>query len=262
MRKTALLFLFILTLPSCSSMFSGDTPLPVTFEEREQVKRATSYLKVPRWVSNTDNKKIRYYVVAFDGTGNDKNNIEDNSRQTVVAYLFNLLTKVYSYDGEYYKGPGTQTFYPARKLDSAQCYSCKSIAKNALRDLEAYLKGSIDYSSNTEVRVITIGFSRGAAIARHFMNIVSDKFQTSLYLDKNIQGAPLVRTLGILYDTVATSVEDELKLEIASSTDFLLHFIANDESRRLFPVIKDFDVNFFPLRGSLQTLDFNRCPPP
>ncbi|MEJ2911610.1 phospholipase effector Tle1 domain-containing protein [Pseudoalteromonas sp. C12FD-1] len=243
-------------------MFSGDTPLPVTFEERKQVRNAALYLQVPRWVSETYDKQIKYYVIAFDGTGNDKDNIYGNSRQTVVAHLFNLLTKAHGYNGQYYKGPGTQKNFFPRKLDSAQCYSCKSIAKKALRDFEKYLKRSIDHSSNTEVRVITIGFSRGAAIARHFMNNVGNKFQTSLYSDKNIQEAPLVRTIGILYDTVATSVEDELQLEIAPSTDFLLHFIAKDESRRLFPVIRDFDIDFPPMSGSLQMLDVNHCASP
>jgi hypothetical protein len=243
-------------------MFSGDTPIPVTFEEREQVKTAKLYLQVPSWVSNTDNKQIKYYVIAFDGTGNDKDNIDENSRQTVVAHLFHLLNTVHGYDGEYYKGPGTQKFILASKLDSAICYSCKSIAKHALSDFETYLKRNIDNTSDTEVRIITIGFSRGAAIARHFMNTVSKKFQTSLYVDKNLPRVPLVRTVGILYDTVATSVTDELQLGISPSTDFLLHFIAKDESRRLFPVISDFDVDFFPMRGSLQTLGLNTCVAP
>lgn len=242
-------------------MFSGDAPLPVTYEERKQVEEAALFLRVPSLKINSNNKKLEYYIVAFDGTKNDKDNVDENSRQTVVAHLYHLLEDV-GYEGKYYKGPGTQRGLFDSWLDAAKCTSCVDKAQEALDDFAIQLNKKTQLNSNVEIRIITIGFSRGAAIARHFMNMISDKYQTSILEDKQHPGNTLVRTTGILYDTVATGVIDKLNLGISPSTDFLLHFIANDETRRLFPVVSDFDINFFPMRGYLSQQNFNTCKAP
>ncbi|QCZ94417.1 DUF2235 domain-containing protein [Salinimonas iocasae] len=253
---------FLSTLSACTSFFSGDEPVPITFEERKQVEHAGLYLQVPNWRINPNNKKIIYYVVAFDGTDNDKDDITDGSTQTIVAHLFDLLHGVNGYDGKYYSGPGTHGGIINSRFDAAKCFSCVETAERALNELSKYLDNAVQQSQDLELRVLTLGFSRGAAIARHFMNQVSNKFQTSLVVDQKNPGGVLVRTSGILYDTVATGVIEQLDLGISPSTDFLLHFIANDETRRLFPVVRDFDVDFFPLPGDVSFLSFHTCKPP
>lgn len=68
------------------------------------------------------------------------------------------------------------------------------------------------------------------------MNLVSEMWP---------DGSPnKVRTYGLLFDTVATSVTDQLMLGIAPTSDYLVHFIARDERREMFPVIIDYDRAF------------------
>jgi hypothetical protein len=260
--RVILVTTFITTLSACTSFFSGDEPLPITFEERKQIERARFFLLVPSWKINPNNKKIIYYVAAFDGTDNDKENIKRGSNQTIVAHLFDLLHDVYGYDGNYYSGPGTHGGIDNGRLDAAKCFSCVETAERALNELSAYLENDVQQRQDLEIRVLTLGFSRGAAIARHFMNQVSDKFQTSLVVDKENLRGTLVRTSAILYDTVATGAIDQLNLGISPSTDFSLHFIANDEARRLFPVVRDVDVNFVSIPRDASFLSFHTCKSP
>ncbi|TMU14866.1 DUF2235 domain-containing protein [Halomonas sp. ATBC28] len=222
-------FLF---LASCSSIFSGAEPQPLSFSDREIAKNATLKLgHVPSFfdLSKTDETKI--YVFAFDGTENDRNNINDaKERQTTVGYLTNKLEE-YGYDVEYLEGPGINS-----KLDSAFCYSCSIKADEALSSLNNKIENEISTSSGVDVKVVVLGFSRGAAIGRHFMNLVSQNWPIGSVYN--------VRSYGLLFDTVATSVVDNLLLGIAPTTDYLIHIVARDERRKLFPVIIDKDLAY------------------
>ncbi|WP_018984309.1 phospholipase effector Tle1 domain-containing protein [Salinimonas chungwhensis] len=255
----SLLLIMAFMLCGCSSIFSGNEALPIPMEERYQLDQAKFFIEAPDLRLNPNKKNIKYYVAAFDGTENDKDNLDENSRETVVSYLYSILDKKKSIKSEYYPGPGTQKNYITRTLDSVRCHSCIKIANKALEDFETFIKKEERKNDNLEIKVITIGFSRGAAIARHFMNQLSKQYKTSLLDDRQEPNSTLIRTIGLLFDTVATSVEDELELGISTSTDFLLHFIANNESRRLFPVIYDVDIDFPGVPGRMHILQPRKC---
>lgn len=237
--------LFVLTLLSgCASFFSGDTPLPVQESDRVIAKNANLQLSgLPLITKGFPGQSIKIYVVAFDGTENDRAQInKDVERETIVATLATRLAQG-QYDVDYVIGPGVGS-----KADAAICYSCETKAKAALLRLQAKVQQDWGENPLTEIRVLVIGFSRGAAIGRHFMNLVSELWPAS----DTFPGRPTaksVTTTGLLFDTVATGQEQNLSLGISPTTDHLLHLIARDERRDLlFKVVVDVDRDFPLLR--------------
>ena len=228
-----LLGLFTITSASCSSWFSGSEPLPMSSSDRAMVKNTIVQLgPIPQIINQKNKEKTKVYVFAFDGTENDRFNVnEDIERQTIVGYLSNKLEENW-FDVEYEPGPGV-----GNKFDTALGYSCRSKAEAALELLKSKIPQLKDSSSN--IKIVVLGFSRGASIARHFMNIVSETWP----IDEEEISSHSVRSYGLLFDTVAMST-NELKLGIAPTSDYLVHIIARDERRTFFPLVVDNDLAF------------------
>ena len=234
MKKVKLIFSIsvVLLLNSCSSFFSGSEPQPMNAADRDIVNKAVSQLSfIPSVVNLSNEETIKIYVFAFDGTENDRENFDENvERQTIVGYLSSKL-QINGVDVEYAAGPGVGS-----KLDSAICYTCDKKAHDSLTLLEDKITSDKIKNPNIDIKIVVLGFSRGAAIGRYFMNLISDKWT---YDDPTT-----VRTYGLLFDTVATSVTNELMLGIAPTSDYLVHIIARDERREMFPVIIDNDLAY------------------
>lgn len=230
--QLAFSILVVHLLSACSSFFSGAEPLPINSADREIVNHSVMHLGfIPRVVDVSTEEKTKVYVFAFDGTENDRDNFDKREeRQTTVGYLSSKLENA-GFDVEYIVGPGVDS-----KVDSVLCYSCKEKASDALALLKDKITDDGSINSNTNIGVVVLGFSRGAAIGRHFMNLVSEMWPDG--------SSNKVRTYGLLFDTVATSVTDRLMLGIAPTSDYLVHFIARDERREMFPVIIDYDRAF------------------
>lgn len=255
MKNRILFFLtFTVFITSCSNFISGKQATPLPYEEREFIKLSTMMSDIPNITIQDERKNIKFYVVAFDGTGNNKYDIDEGSeRKTIVAYLYDLLSDR-NIPGQYYEGPGYNNL-----IDSALCITCIEKAETAVSDLKHMMSNDWDSIENLEVRVIVLGFSRGAAIGRHFMNLLDDNFQTSLSASyKNKE--PLVRSTGIMFDTVPTSVDKKLQLPISPSTDYFIHVIAKNEHRDLFYGVKDFDPNYVAMPIHLNDIKFLTCP--
>jgi hypothetical protein len=249
----------LLNLSACANFFSGSKPLPLNFEERHLIKGVPMLINPPLLTLNYKDKNTKIYVVGFDGTNNDKDSFNQKvERKTLVGYLSEILKKN-GHETKYYSGPGTQGSIDGI-VDAAICFSCDDIAEKAIKELKNHIETKWNDIQNLEVRVFVLGFSRGAAIGKHFMNLLDDSFQTSLIKTEDKDLVPLVRSSGLLFDTVATSASDKLNLALSKSTDYLIHFTSQDEKRILFPLIRDFDVDFFLMPVGYSSLDFNTCP--
>ena len=72
---------------------------------------------------------------------------------------------------------------------------------------------------------MVIGFSRGVANGRHFMNLLVDKYPGNIKHEQT--GNSLrVRSVGILFDTVAKEIRKQLRLGISPTIDYLVHIIS------------------------------------
>ncbi|MBS1140345.1 MAG: hypothetical protein H6R13_1798 [Proteobacteria bacterium] len=246
MKNIIFSILGALLLSACSSFFSGSAPQPVVEDDRGRVRNASLYLSgIPSMTTKLSNESIKIIVVAFDGTENDRDSVDGAiERETVTAALARLLHSG-GYDVDYIPGPGTGS-----KADAALCFTCIPKAEEALDRLRKKVEGSWAQSPNLEIRVLVLGFSRGAAIGRHFMNLVSQKWPPYISPGEIRDGHQIVRTVGLLFDTVATGKETALELGIAPTTDHLIHLLARDERRGLFHVVVDDDWDFISLPSS------------
>lgn len=233
--KQLLLLIITLLSASCTTLYSGSEPKSIRYEERKIIEQTQLYLgQVPAIIEANQKENTLIYVYSFDGTNNDRNNINPKvERKTLVATLSDALAQN-GHEVYYEEGPGNGDI-----IDSIVCNTCLTKAKEALTDLEKKLSNTNPKYKN--IAIVVIGFSRGAAISRHFMNLVSKRWNVN---DDLKTTSFSVRTYGILFDTVSTGATEKLNLGISASTNYLVHFVSKDENRRLFPVIRDDDISF------------------
>src|SRR5471032_2126739 len=167
-------------LSGCTGFFSGNREVPIS---QESMKNLTNLLvnndftfAIPRINDKKPGKII--FVMGFDGTNNDREQVPPNETKTVVAQLIdrvegNRVGKPVEYPDSpvlkgYLPGPGCADSWWCL-LDQATGRSSSATADVALSQLRQFIAA---HPSVTEVRVVAIGFSRGAATARHFLNLV------------------------------------------------------------------------------------------
>ncbi|MNZ77617.1 hypothetical protein D3C78_961650 [compost metagenome] len=128
----------------------------------------------------------------------------------------------------YYHGVGTRVSMLRRWWESTTGSGTRERAEQALADLQAFTR-----REGKTPHVYAIGFSRGAASARHFLNLAEPMLQTTPRDELYNRG----RSFALLFDTVATGQLDVLQLGIPPSTTFAIHFVATHERRLTFPVV-------------------------
>jgi hypothetical protein len=241
--------------------------LPLTHEQKLETYAALRQaLAVPvapiADVSRDPN--LYTYVVAFDGTWNDRLEIDKGSNPTHVDRLERVLSESYAHDrieGAYYNGVGTRTNFLLEYLDGATGRGTVERAEKAYEDFRAQAQQWVEENPDARVHVHAMGFSRGAASARHFLNLVDERgvglgphqdvqvdYKRSTTGDHDFEPiterryesyaiAPgQVSSSAILFDTVATGQTDNLKLEVPASTRFVAHLVSLDEERYSFPL--------------------------
>ncbi len=254
----ALLLPFLLS--GCSGFFSGYREVPIS---QNSMKELTQFMNnefvfaIPR--INEGRPERIVFVMGFDGTNNDREQVPEGETKTVVAQLLdgvegNEFGKPVDYPGapvlkSYLRGPGCADSWWCL-LDQATGRSSRSTAQEALHQLKAFIAA---HPAATEVRVVVIGFSRGAATARHFLNQV---YQASTN-GKLGTGAP-VWSSAILIETVATGQTEKLKLGMPPNLEFGLHLVAKNETRTLFPPILDDDHQYQLYARSRSSYYFKR----
>ncbi len=193
------------------------------------------------------------FLVAFDGTGNNKDAEGDaptNVRRLWEAYRAKSL---------YLRGVGSSDVFGWRVIENAG--GGYSGAGGQARVEKAWSKIVEHYRNLSDMEVDddpldVIGFSRGAALARQFANVVNRRgdprkygrvnewFRGGAMLTSrmNVEGCPLkIRFLG-LFDTVPSfgqpgnHIDMGYNLSIPNNVQNVRHAIARDERRELFPL--------------------------
>ena len=155
--------------------------------------------KSPAFVDLDGNKNKHLIVINFDGTGNDKNNVDKGELATNVADVHDELealgnSRIHS---KYYQGAGTRdhdAFKMAEIMTSSALlgdgfgtgllnkiykvadksigFTCKSTAKKAHIDMVMQIKDVLEKNPDAEFHIHVTGFSRGSATALEFLNLV------------------------------------------------------------------------------------------
>ena len=161
-------------------------------------------------------------LYAFDGTWNkDKPGTE---RDTNVLWFHNA----YGENKFYQAGVGTRLGKLGRIIGGITGAGGRSRGRKARRKLEASFKRG-------DTTIDVVGFSRGAALALHFVNKINDKGVET----KEGVVFPKVRFLG-LWDTVAAFGAPDVpanigwELDLPNCVEYCCHALALDERRHAF----------------------------
>jgi len=221
--RIATILVALIGLVSCNTFFSQSKIVPTKPSNGESVEKASAVaMQVPLITAPEPGKRIHIYKVAFDGTMNDRLRIPLDERETLVARIARTTGAIY------YRGAGMQG-RDISEFDAATGASSMGIASSAAREFYKQAEKWYNQDSHSEIRVFVTGFSRGAATAREFMNQIDSGWGKKFPQDETLKP----HFYAILYDTVATGQKDTLDLSIPTSLDYLVHFVAEDETRNL-----------------------------
>jgi hypothetical protein len=241
--RHAILGFCALALSACS-LFSGSREVPASAQARRLLKESSGLSVSVNVVHSDDSQDITFFV-AFDGTLNDRKHVPKEEDATVVAKLFEYVAapeagtagaRLGRIAKTYHKGPGCQ-FGPACWLDAATGYSSASTASQALEELRVF---TASRSPDINLNVVVVGFSRGAATARHFLNLVNAASESGFLRNAGLRA----RSYAVLFDTVATGDAGALDLSIPANVELAIHYVAKNESRPLFAPVIDRDPVF------------------
>ncbi|MEM7360780.1 MAG: DUF2235 domain-containing protein [Pseudomonadota bacterium] len=173
-------------------------------------------------------------MYAFDGTWNDSTapDSERDPKTDTNVHLFRVL-----YDGhkEYVNGVGSRKgFLGLGKYIGGATGAGK---KKRIKEQFAALKSNY----RTDPVIDIVGYSRGAAIARMFIDHIDEHFKEIEDIEGPLKVPPPVRFLG-LFDTVGsfgvpwTDNEHGFKREIPKFVENTFHAMAIDETRETFGI--------------------------
>lgn len=217
-------------IPDTRISFDGGR-IPLSIREMNQWSSSLSALEnqsVPLVIDSMDVRPV--FVVVFDGTWNDR---EDSSSPiTVPGVLSRELegsqAKTPGLQVKYYNGVGTRVSMLRRWWEGATGAGTRERAEQALIELQAFTQ-----NEGKMPHVYAIGFSRGAASARHFLNLTEPMLRTAS-VDSFYNRA---RSFALLFDTVGTGQIGSLQLSIPPSTSSAIQFVATHERRLSFPIV-------------------------
>ena len=182
-------------------------------------------------------------VVLFDGTRNDRLNVPDDERQTVIGHLYDRLKINPSIALlRYQPGAGTQPMYPDALLDAATGYTLRHVADKEVDEVLKFIDETRKHAPDSDVRLLVSGFSRGGATARHFMNVFDQRWR-----ERQRVGSP-PRFFALIFDTVPFGQRGKLLLQVPASADMFYHFVSIDERRVAFKPVLDVSQDSVPGR--------------
>lgn len=248
------------------SIFNNNKTIPLTEAQKKSwvsaiVEMDDTFLPAIAWQGEgTEHKHV--FVASFDGTWNDRENLRDGEASTNPAVLEAELSKLYNshLDGQYYNGVGTRENGLMRVLNGMTGGGSEQRAEQAFKDFQHKAQDWLKADPEAQIQVFAMGFSRGAASARHFLNLVDERGVPAddgrkqkvedPYTDSPRPNSKIVQVYdhflrqpgtvtssALLYDTVATGQEQILKLGIPSSTHYVVHLTSQDENRKAFPLM-------------------------
>ncbi|MGE8143805.1 phospholipase effector Tle1 domain-containing protein [Pseudomonas frederiksbergensis] len=183
---------------------------------------------IPLVIDPLDSRPV--FVAVFDGTWNDRE--DSNIPITVPGMLSRELeasqAKTPGLQVKYYNGVGTRVSMLRHWWEGATGAGTKERAEQAFVDLQAFTQ-----RERKLPHIYAIGFSRGAASARHFLNLTEPMLRTTsigTFYNR-------ARSFTLLFDTVGTGQIGSLQLGIPPSTSSAVQFVATHERRLSFPVV-------------------------
>lgn len=186
------------------------------------------------------NPNLRVFVANFDGTWNDKDKVPPGESKTLVGLLYeeSLKHNNPAVESHYLHGVGTRTKTKAHVMyEGATGSGCENRAEQMHKQLTETAARWKAENPNVEIHVHAVGFSRGAATALHFLNLVDERGAHSINGKSNDGlAAGNVKSSAALLDVVATGQEKILKLTVPPTTQSVLHLTAGGEERRHFKV--------------------------
>ncbi|MFT3850280.1 MAG: DUF2235 domain-containing protein [Propionivibrio sp.] len=197
----------------------------------------------PRLAKSITGRPVILGAVLFDGTRNDRLNVPDEERQTLVGHIYERLKDNNSVQFlRYYPGAGTQEQPIEALIDAAIGYTLKGVAERAADEVIATIDLLLQKTQDADVRLLVSGFSRGGAAARHFMNVLEQRWRAQR------QTSPSLRFYALIFDTVATGQRERLSLQVPTLADLFYHFVSIDERRVLFKPMLDIQQSGLPGR--------------
>lgn len=199
----------------------------LTNKKLTQVKDAIDEFAELRYLPNTED---HIFVALFDGTRNSI--YEPDSDKTTIGRIAEAMNANVNPAYRYLGGvdalkDGNAT---AKTGSAASGNGSADRAEEMYRSLVGYAR---TLPPGESLKVVSAGFSRGAASARHFMNIVDERGVAD-GRGGWLHEPGTVRQSALLLDTVATGQENVLNLGIPASVDRVVHLAAIDEKRPEF----------------------------
>lgn len=235
---------------------------PADAQDLESYRQAEALLDELRTpvLLHADDPHERLYIASLDGTGNSLFDDEpENWSVAAKVYLqvHDIKTQgITNIAGGYVEGTFTQNGLlrgPARLWDGRFAHTFDERVETAYYQLCEQAKKWLEEDPHAQIRVVGIGFSRGAEEVAALQRLIHERGirdPTDARVRKNEEGLivgieyddrPLLvqpgRTLqaALLFDPVATGVEDEDR-RLPSSTMSVFQISAEDEKRDPFKV--------------------------
>ncbi|MES2880044.1 MAG: DUF2235 domain-containing protein, partial [Pseudomonadota bacterium] len=193
---------------------------------------------------NAISPNAKTYFVAFDGTGNNKYDL--NKPPTNVTALFNAadagLTVTDSGIAKYYQGAGTQSNSVSASVDGLLGTSVLATASQAYKEFVSWAQDQYSSNPNVEITLAGASFSRGGGTHTAFLNEVWNKGVPNPDYPNDPREfliSPKTANLGVnvFFDRVLQGIRSdatELLPDAPLSKFRALEFIAQDEHRREF----------------------------
>lgn len=243
----------------------GAPLVSLTGQQRNALQNAVDNPHLaPSFADMGANPKVRVFMANFDGTFNDNEDVPYGESETIVSLIHKDALKNANprFASHYSAGVGTRTKTAARKWhEGGTGDGCESRAEAMHRELVMQTQKWLKEDPEAIIHVCASGFSRGAATAVHFLNLVHDRGaivegaspERAAWFTAKGAGPGAVKSSAMLLDLVATGQEKVLKLALPPSTQASLHLVAAGEERRHFKVTQLSDARFDkdgkPMRG-------------
>lgn len=145
----------------------------------QQAQRELSQFTAPVMVSRS-NPHERLYIAAFDGTGNDRSN-PDMGPKTNVAMIHEQILNLQKHGEQqvgtgYVAGPGTQTgLFGGGLRDKISGSTYNQRLEEMYFQFVSQAEKWIKNDPKAEIRIVDLGFSRGAEQAAGFARMVDER---------------------------------------------------------------------------------------
>lgn len=245
----------------------GVTTYPANEQDLQSyviASRQLSELSAPVLL-NSSNPHERIFIAAFDGTGNDMSKDKASGHMTNVALMTEQIQKAFPNRADpvqvgYVAGPGTQDNKITNTLDGARGYTYEARLEQMYTQLELQTARWLKEDPNAQIRVVSIGFSRGAEQAAGFSRLVDERGiqdATGIRKTRNEDGervieytkpalvepGQVVQAVG-LFDPVGTGVPRDYDRRLPPSVISGFQITAEDERRNQFKSTHIIDPGF------------------